>query len=79
MALILLKDMVEQEGQVQVAKRIGCHQTAISLAVRKNRVIHLEIEDGKVTSGYEIKPAFGLPFKNEDTLSIESLSTAKNK
>ena len=79
MESILLKDMVEREGQVQVAKRIGCHQTAISLAVRKNRVIHLEIEDGKVTSGYEIKPALGLPFKNEESTTVENLSTSKNK
>lgn len=62
MESVLLSDMVAQNGQVEVANKIGCHQTAISAAIRKKREIYLEIEDGEVVSGYEVKPALGLPY-----------------
>lgn len=61
METILLKDMVERDGQMRAADKIGCHQTAVSAAIRKNREIYLEVKDGEVVAGYEIKPALGLP------------------
>lgn len=57
---ILLEEMVVREGQQGAADKIGCHQTAISAAIRKKREIYLDIEDGCVVSGYEVKPALGL-------------------
>lgn len=62
MEKVLLRDMVEQDGQMKVANKIGCHQTAISSAIRKKREIYLELKDGEVVSGYEVKPVLGLPF-----------------
>lgn len=47
---------------MKVADKIGCHQTAISSAIRKKREIYLELKDGEIVSGYEVKPALGLPF-----------------
>lgn len=62
METILLKDMVKQDGQLKAADKIGCHQTAVSAALKKKREIYLELQDGKIVSGYEVKPALGLPF-----------------
>ena len=62
METILLKDMVERDGQMKAADKIGCHQTAVSAALRKKREIYLELRNGEVVAGYEIKPALGLPF-----------------
>lgn len=62
METILLKDMVERDGQMRAADKIGCHQTAVSAAIRKKREIYLELRNGEVVAGYEIKPALGLPF-----------------
>ncbi|MCK4098395.1 MULTISPECIES: Cro/CI family transcriptional regulator [Acinetobacter] len=62
METILLKDMVERDGQMKAADKIGCHQTAVSAAIRKKREIYLELRNGEVVAGYEIKPALGLPF-----------------
>ena len=59
---VLLEEMVDREGQKVAADKIGCHQTAISAAIRKKREIYLDIEDGRVVSGYEVKPALGLTF-----------------
>lgn len=57
---IPLEEMVGREGQQSVADKIGCHQTAISAAILKKREIYLDIEDGRVVSGYEVKPVLGL-------------------
>ena len=59
---LLLSDLVKQEGQKVAADKIGCHQTAISAAVKKGREIYLEVRNGAVVSGFEVKPALGLPF-----------------
>lgn len=47
---------------MKAADKIGCHQTAVSAALRKKREIYLELRNGEVVAGYEIKPALGLPF-----------------
>ena len=42
---LLLSDLVKQEGQKVAADKIGCHQTAISAAVKKGREIYLEVRN----------------------------------
>lgn len=59
---VLLSDLVAQDGQIKAADKIGCHQTAISAAIKKGREIYLEVRNGSVVSGFEVKPALNLPF-----------------
>lgn len=59
---VLLSDLVKRESQEAAAEKIGCHQTAISAAIKKGREIYLEVRNGCVVSGFEVKPALGLPF-----------------
>lgn len=72
---LLLSDLVKQEGQKVAADKIGCHQTAISAAVKKGREIYLEVRNGAVVSGFEVKPALGvlIPYQQDGPLGLYRL------
>lgn len=59
--LIPLIDFAEQQGQIGAAEKIGCHQTAVSAAIKKGREIYLEVKNDSVVSAFEVKKAFNLP------------------
>jgi hypothetical protein len=52
----------EAKSQPLAAKMLGCHQTALSAAIRKNRQIFIQRAKGQIIGAYEVKPALNLPF-----------------
>lgn len=68
-ALPLSEFIKKSNGQPQAAGLIGCHQTALSAAIRKGRNIFIQREDGQVVGAYEVKPALNLPYKKQKALS----------
>ncbi|MCC8376773.1 hypothetical protein CKY10_12075 [Photorhabdus sp. HUG-39] len=56
MRTIPLSEYVLEKGQAKAADEIGCHQTAVSKALRTGRSIYvIQLPDGRVKAE-EIKP-----------------------
>lgn len=58
--LLLTEFVAQSDGQDEAAKRLGCHQTAVSAALRNTRDIRIQLKGDEVVGAFEIKPAFDL-------------------
>lgn len=63
--LPLCEFIQRSNGQPQAAEMIGCHQTALSAAIRKGRNIFIQSIDDQVVGAYEVKPVLNLPYKQK--------------
>ncbi|TKU59834.1 hypothetical protein FDX10_22885 [Citrobacter sp. wls713] len=54
MRQITLEALVAERSQAEVAKLLGCYQSAISAAIRKGRVISIALHDDGTAEAVEI-------------------------
>lgn len=53
---ITLAELAKKMNQSEIAKALGCRQSAISHAICDRRNIRVMLADGNISGAYELKP-----------------------